>query len=107
MTRTKMENKVTYGQFEVHRRRDGGVSQMKKKVAIAKLKAQIKAVHGTEKAFAAAMGWQRQKVSYLVNGHYVTNVREINRIAPALKMDMGELLDLLLTIDAETAGRTK
>jgi len=53
------------------------------------------------------MGWQRQKVSYLVNGHYVTNVREINRIAPALKMDMGELLDLLLTIDAETAGRTK
>ena len=70
-----------------------------------RLKAQIKAVYGTQKAFAAAMGWQRQKVSFLVNGYYVTNVREINRIAPALKMDMGELLDLLLTIDAETSGR--
>ena len=79
------------------------MSQMTKKVAVARLKAQIKAVYGIEKAFAAAMGWQRQKVSFLVNGHYVTNVREINRIAPALKMDMGELLDLLLTIDAETA----
>ena len=81
------------------------MSQMTKKVAVARLKGQIKAVYGTQKAFAAAMGWQRQKVSYLVNGQYVTNVREINRIAPALKMDMGELLDVLLAIDAETAGR--
>ncbi len=43
---------------------------------MAKLKAQIKAVYGTEKAFAAAMGWQRQKVSFLVNGHYRTSLED-------------------------------
>lgn len=71
---------------------------MTKKVAVARLKAQIKAVYGTEKAFAAAMGWQRQKASYLVNGRYVPNVREVNQIAAALRMDMGELLNALLAV---------
>lgn len=76
---------------------------MTKEEARARLKKQIKAEYGAEKSFAVAMGWQRQKASYLVNGHYVPNVREVNQIAAALRMDMGELLDLLLTIDAETA----
>lgn len=81
------------------------VNTMTKEEARARLKKQIKAEYGTEKAFAAAMGWQRQKVSYLVNGHYVTNVREVNQIAAALRMDMGELLDALLAVGkGKTAG---
>ena len=81
------------------------VNTMTKEEARARLKKQIKAEYGTEKAFAAAMGWQRQKVSYLVNGHYVTNVREVNQIAAALRMDMRELLDALLAVGkGKTAG---
>lgn len=71
---------------------------MTKEEARARLKKQIKAEYGTEKSFAVAMGWQRQKASYLVNGHYVPNVREVNQIAAALRMDMGELLNALLAI---------
>jgi hypothetical protein len=41
---------------------------MTKEEARARLKKQIKAEYGTEKSFAVAMGWQRQKVSYLVKG---------------------------------------
>ena len=41
---------------------------MTKEEARARLKKQIKVEYGTEKSFAVAMGWQRQKVSYLVNG---------------------------------------
>lgn len=71
---------------------------MMKEEARARLKKQIKAEYETEKSFAVAMGWQRQKVSYLVNGHYVPNVREVNQIAAALRMDIGELLNALLAV---------
>lgn len=53
---------------------------MTKEEARARLKKQIKAEYGTEKSFAVAMGWQRQKASYLVNGHYVPNVRKSIRL---------------------------
>ena len=69
-----------------------------KEEARARLKKQIKVEYGTEKSFAVAMGWQRQKASYLVNGHYVPNVREVNQIAAALRLDMGELLNALLAV---------
>lgn len=71
---------------------------MTKEEARARLKKQIKVEYGTEKSFAVAMGWQRQKVSYLVNGHYVPNIREVNQIAAALRLDMGELLNALLAV---------
>ena len=63
---------------------------------VQRLKGEMIAQLGTQKAFARAMHWQENKVTRMLQGRYLANVDEAFEIACVLQLSLRSYRDIFL-----------
>lgn len=63
---------------------------------IRELRSLVYAKYDAESDLACALGWSRQRLNRITNGEKVPNVEELNQIASALDVPIGELALIFL-----------
>ena len=61
-----------------------------------RLKAEIIAEYNTQDAFANAMGWHKNKVSKMIQGHYKPNIDEVAKMVEMLHLDERQYCHIFL-----------
>jgi DNA-binding helix-turn-helix protein len=64
---------------------------------LSRLKGEIIAVYGTQKAFAEAIGWHKNKVSKMICGRYKPNTDEVSAISDKLHLTETQFCNIFLT----------
>ena len=86
---------------------NGDKNERSEKMNLGKLKGEIIANYGSQKAFAQHIGWPQNKVCRLVAGKYKPDTDDVDIIVKALNLDKEGFLAVFLPAISPNGDETK